>query len=189
MHDLLCNINLANVTINYYSRRIYLMRKSLLFITFISILFLQQTALGLTLHSPAFTVGGRIPVFFTCDGNDVPPPLVWDDVPLGTQSFVIIVDDPDAPNGVWTHWIAYNIPGSARGTDQSSMQMGVNSWGRAGYNGPCPPGHTEHRYSFRIYALDTLLPSASPNKDQILAMMQGHILAEGELMGKYLRVR
>ncbi|MBC7259110.1 MAG: YbhB/YbcL family Raf kinase inhibitor-like protein [Chloroflexi bacterium] len=150
----------------------------------------------LTLTSPAFPAGGEIPRKYTCDGENVSPPLEWGAPPQGTQSLVLIMDDPDAPAGVWDHWLLYNLPADARGLPEGiapdaarpdGSRHGANSWGRLGYGGPCPPSGT-HRYFFRLYALDTTLNlAAGANKAQVLAAMAGHVLAQGELMGTYRR--
>jgi Raf kinase inhibitor-like YbhB/YbcL family protein len=149
-------------------------------------------SLGLT--SPAFQQGSPIPVAYSCRGRDVSPALNWGESPAGTKSLALIMDDPDAPMGTWVHWVIYNIPASARGLPEAvpagpqlkdgSLQ-GKNSGGQNGYNGPCPPSGT-HRYFFKLYALDTALSlSSGANKDQLLKAMQGHILAQAELMGTF----
>ncbi len=145
------------------------------------------------LMSHAFAEGQAIPRQYTCDGEDISPELSWRNVPEGTQSFVLIVDDPDAPNGTWDHWLLYNIPSDIRGLAEAikklpaGTQVGKNSWGRTDYGGPCPPDR-EHRYVFKLYALDTVLklPDGA-DKKQIETMMMGHILAETSLMGRYDR--
>ena len=142
------------------------------------------------LTSTAFIHNGQIPSEFTCDGADLSPPLSISDVPANAKSFVLIMDDPDAPVGTWDHWIVFNIPSSAKeipkGTEPNGAD-GRNSWGRSGYGGPCPPSGT-HRYFFKLYALDTMLnlPEGSAKKD-IEKAMQGHIVAKTELMGTYKR--
>jgi hypothetical protein len=156
-----------------------------------------EPALPFELISTAFEQGGPIPDKYTCDGEDVSPSLAWGDPPAGTQSLALIMDDPDAPGGTFDHWILFNISPELRelpeaipvGMNSGGMTAinGVNSFGRSSYDGPCPPFGT-HRYFFKLYALDTTLnldPSAT--KDQVLAAMQGHILAEAELMGIYIR--
>ena len=134
-----------------------------------------------------------IPVRYSCDGEDVSPPLDWSDPPAGTQSFALIMDDPDAPGGTWDHWILFNIPAEVRNLPEAGSAgeigaiSGKNSWGRSDYGGPCPPGGT-HRYFFKLYALDTTLSlDESAGKEQVLAAMEGHILGEAELMGTYSR--
>jgi hypothetical protein len=152
--------------------------------------------MSLSITSTAFKQGERIPSKYTCDGSDVSPGLEWSDVPGGTRSFTIIADDPDAPVGIWIHWVLYNVPGETRTLPEAvppdanlpdGSRQGKNSWGRPGYGGPCPPGGT-HRYFFSLYALDTVLELPSGvSKDDLLKAMKGHILAEAELMGVYSR--
>lgn len=148
------------------------------------------------LTSSAFAQGATIPVKYTCDGDDVSPPLAWVDPPPGTQSLALINDDPDAPAGTWDHWILYNLPAGARSLPEAvsseaeladGSRSGQNSWRRLGYGGPCPPGGT-HRYFFKLYALDTALDLApGANKKQLLQAMEGHVLGQAELMGVYKR--
>ncbi|MEW5768638.1 MAG: YbhB/YbcL family Raf kinase inhibitor-like protein [bacterium] len=148
------------------------------------------------LTSSAFVTGKPIPRKYTCDGEDISPPLQWSDPPQGTQSFALISDDPDAPMGTWVHWVLYNLPANRRTLPENitsdaelpdGSRHGKNSWRRLGYGGPCPPGGT-HRYFFKFYALDTVLNLASgASKDQLLQAMKGHILAQTELMGAYTR--
>ena len=144
------------------------------------------------LTSSAFAQGESIPVKYTCDGQDISPPLSWSDPPEGTQSFILISDDPDAPVGTWDHWVIFNLPAETRelpeqATLPGGTQDGQNSWGRTGYGGPCPSGGT-HRYFFKLYALDTMLDlAAGANKKQLLQAMEGHILAQAEVMGTYSR--
>lgn len=146
--------------------------------------------------SPVFQEGGEIPFDHTCDGANVSPPLQWTDVPQGTQSFALIADDPDAPVGDWVHWVFYDLPPETSKLPfavpniekiPSGGTQGQTDFGTIGYGGPCPP-HGEHRYFFKIYALDTMLhlkPGAT--KKELLQAMQGHVLAEGQLMGTYQR--
>lgn len=145
--------------------------------------------MSLELTSNAFTNGQSIPAKYSCTGRNISPALTWTEPPVGTQSFALIVDDPDAPTGTWVHWVLFNIPAEARSlqenTDTGAMSFGKNSWGDLGYGGPCPPSGT-HRYYFKLYAIDStinLLPGAT--KEQVLQEMQGHILAQGELMGTF----
>ena len=150
----------------------------------------------LTLSSPAFAHGADIPSQFTCDGLDTPPPLAWSGVPDQAASLALIVDDPDAPDPAapkttWVHWVLYNLPpGSAAlhaGELPSGAQQGLNDWKQAGYRGPCPPVG-RHRYYFKLYALDIQLPAVKrATKAQIEAAMQGHILTEAQLLGRYRR--
>jgi Raf kinase inhibitor-like YbhB/YbcL family protein len=148
------------------------------------------------LTSTVFKQGESIPERYTCDGEDVSPALQWTDPPAGTQSLALILDDPDAPGGTWVHWVLFNLPPAARGlpegvTDAAEQpdgaRHGENSWGQAGYGGPCPPGGT-HRYYFKLYALDQVLELAPlASKAELEAAMQGHVLGQAELMGTYSR--
>ncbi|MBA7691192.1 hypothetical protein ES703_99733 [subsurface metagenome] len=151
----------------------------------------------LTVSSSAFQEGDVIPTEYTCEGQDVSPPLAWDEPPAGTQSLVLIVDDPDAPVGVFTHWVLFNIPSNSRDLPEalptqaqlpSEAQQGKNDFGRLGYGGPCPPPGRPHRYQFTVYALDQPLElTAGASKKQVLDAIQGHILAQGQLTGAYQR--
>jgi Raf kinase inhibitor-like YbhB/YbcL family protein len=155
-------------------------------------------AMILTLTSSAFNAGGAIPALHTCDGNDVSPPLSWTGVPPNAKSLALIVDDPDAPDPAspqrtWVHWVLYNIPPDAGGLPQGAQPLppgareGTNDWKRAGYGGPCPP-IGRHRYFFKLYALDVVLPDlGKPTKTQLEHAMQGHVLAHTELVGTYQR--
>jgi hypothetical protein len=148
------------------------------------------------IKSPAFEEGGMIPRQYTCDGKDISPPLTWSAVPAGTKSLALICDDPDAPMGTWVHWVIFNIPGDIKALPENmpsqkklgmEAQQGTNDFRKIGYGGPCPPGGT-HRYYFKLYALDTeinLEPGIT--KAQLLKTMEGHIVAEGQLMGRYKR--
>ncbi|MGC8830205.1 MAG: YbhB/YbcL family Raf kinase inhibitor-like protein [Verrucomicrobiia bacterium] len=149
------------------------------------------------LKSSAFANGQPIPVKYTGQGKDISPPLEWSDAPAGTKSFAIISDDPDAPVGVWVHWVIYDIPANVTKLDENvptketlptGAKQGINDFGNVGYGGPMPPPGKPHRYFFKLYALDTVLnlkPRAS--KQELLRAMQGHILAQAELMGTYQR--
>jgi Raf kinase inhibitor-like YbhB/YbcL family protein len=145
----------------------------------------------LTLTSPAFADGGNIPRARTCDGQNDSPELQWSGAPANTASYALIVDDPDAPAGTFTHWVLFDIPAAQTALPQGETgigQPGQNGAGRPGYTGPCPPSGT-HRYFFRLYALDlpTLGLSAGASRDQVVSAMNGHILAQGQLMGRYAR--
>ena len=145
--------------------------------------------MSLTLTSDAFANGQSIPAKYSCVGKNISPALAWNEPPAGTQSFALIVDDPDAPAGTWIHWVLFNIPVSTlslqESMDTSAMSAGRNSSGNMSYDGPCPPSGT-HRYFFKLYALDsTLSLSPGATKEQLLAAMKGHILAQGELMGTF----
>jgi Raf kinase inhibitor-like YbhB/YbcL family protein len=136
--------------------------------------------------SPAFGEGEKIPVDYTCDGFDVNPQLNISDVPDDTVSLALIVEDPDAPLGVWDHWVVYNIPPAGGiGKNSTPGTEGMNSFGRKRYGGPCPPLGT-HRYVFSIYALDAQLALGdAAGKKEVLEAMIGHILAKGQLTGVY----
>ena len=148
------------------------------------------------LTSTAFANGDPIPMKYTCDDQDISPPLQWKDPPEGTRSFALICDDPDAPGGTWVHWVLYNLPGSTLSLPEAvpsdadlrdGGRHGQNSWGRSDYGGPCPPGGT-HRYFFKLYALDTELElDAGASKEELLRIMEGHVLASTETMGVYSR--
>lgn len=140
------------------------------------------------LSSAAFKDGQVIPAEHTCDGADRIPPLDIADVPENAKSLALIVDDPDAPMGVWDHWVVWNIPASTkRIAAQPSGVAGKNSWGKLSYGGPCPPSGT-HRYFFKLYALDALLDlPAGSNKQSLIAAMKGHLIAEATLLGTYRR--
>ena len=140
--------------------------------------------------SSAFQQGGNIPPEFTCDSGDTSPPLQIADVPSGAKSLVLIVDDPDAPSGLFTHWIVWNIPPQTNSIAEGSAPKGVhgtNDFGKSGYGGPCPPSGT-HRYYFKIFALDRELDLPPGTKrSQLDAALKGHVVAQGELMGRYAR--
>ena len=158
----------------------------------------KETTVPLTLTSSAFEHLGGIPKRHTCDGEDVSPPLAWSGVPAGTRSFALIVDDPDAPDPaapkmVWVHWVLYNLPPTALelpeavapGALPAGTRQGKNDWKRTGYGGPCPP-IGRHRYFFKLYALDAMLPDLKePTKAQLEQAMKGHIVGEGQLLGTY----
>lgn len=158
----------------------------------------QKGGRMMKITSSAFKEGQMIPSRYTCDGQDISPPLEWDQVPDGTKSFALICDDPDAPRGTWVHWVVYDIPPGVKNLPEnvrpdrepgSGIRQGKNDWPKIGYGGPCPPSGI-HRYYFKLYALDTMLnlkPGAT--KEQLLQAMKGHILGEAQLMGKYQRKR
>lgn len=141
--------------------------------------------------SPAFTEGGTIPKKFTCDGSDVSPQLDWTGVPQGTKSLALIADDPDAPMGTWVHWVLFDLPADLTGLPEGVSGVGTpgkNDFRKLTYGGPCPPKGAPHRYYFKLYALDTTLNlKEGATKADIEKAMQGHILAQGQLMGKYGR--
>ncbi len=150
------------------------------------------------LRSQAFENGGEIPVKYTCEGQDISPPLEWDGVPKGTKSLALIVDDPDAPDPArpqmtWVHWILFNIPpdmdhlpeGVSPSQLPDSVGLGLNDWKKTGYGGPCPP-IGRHRYFFKLYALDTMLNDLHlPTKAQLEQAMTGHVLDKAVLIGTY----
>jgi Raf kinase inhibitor-like YbhB/YbcL family protein len=152
---------------------------------------------SLELTSAAFSAGGTIPKRYTCDDADVSPPFAWRDAPAGTQSFALIADDPDAPVGTWVHWVIFDLPGDARGLTEgiakqpelpNGARQGTNDFRKIGYGGPCPPPGKPHRYFFKLYALDAKLSlKAGATKAEVEKAMQGHILAQGEWMGRYSR--
>lgn len=146
--------------------------------------------------SSAFEDGGLMPTKYTCDGVDVSPPLQWEAVPEGTKSIAVMCDDPDAPIGTFVHWVIFGLPADTKELTENiptektlpnGAKQGTNGFRRIGYRGPCPPSGT-HRYFFKIYALDTEpdLPAGAGKRD-LLRAMEGHILAEGQLIGKYKR--
>ncbi len=145
----------------------------------------------LKITSPAFAHNSTIPAAFTCDGADSTPPLAIGGVPAKAKSLALIMDDPDAPVGTWVHWVAWNITPQITEIRENSVPAGAvqgrNSWGRNNYGGPCPPSGT-HRYFFKFYALDTTLSlTSAATKAEMIKAMEGHILAQGELIGLYKR--
>lgn len=158
----------------------------------------EGASMEMVITSPAFTDGGAIPRHYTCQGEDVSPPLAWSGVPDGARSLVLIVDDPDAPDPArpkmtWVHWVLYDLPPSAIGLGEnvapselpSGTRQGVNDWKRPGYGGPCPPVG-RHRYFFKLYALDTALGDLDhPTKADVERAMHGNVLTEAVLMGTY----
>jgi Raf kinase inhibitor-like YbhB/YbcL family protein len=149
------------------------------------------------IESRAFKQGATIANRYTCQGENISPPLSWTDPPSGARSFVLIVEDPDAPAGTWTHWVVYNLPARARSLDENTPKQdelpigalqGMTSFGSVGYGGPCPPPGKAHRYFFRLYALDTVLDlKAGATKAGVLAALKGHILSEAQLMARFKR--
>jgi Raf kinase inhibitor-like YbhB/YbcL family protein len=153
--------------------------------------------MSLKLTTNAFSPGGTIPKKFTCDGPDVSPPLSWSELPAGTHSFALIMDDPDAPVGTWVHWVLYDLPATARELAEdipkrdelpNGARQGRNDFRRTGYGGPCPPPGPAHRYFFKLYALDAKVNlKAGATKADVEKAMKGHIRAQAELMGRYQR--
>jgi Raf kinase inhibitor-like YbhB/YbcL family protein len=156
----------------------------------------HKTLKAMKINSPSFPQGGMIPEKFTCDGENVSPALDWSEIPAGTKSFALICDDPDAPSGMWVHWVVYNIPHSITLFDEHFVYMnrivkdilaGTNDFRRQEYGGPCPPSGT-HRYYFKIYALDCILKEKEGlTKSQLEKAMEGHVIGKGEMMGRYAR--
>lgn len=154
--------------------------------------------MSLALSSTAFVPNGAIPSRYTCEGDDVSPPLAWSGAPAGTRSLALVVDDPDAPDPAaprttWVHWVLYDIDAGAQSLPEAvasdalppKTREGLNDWRRTGYGGPCPPVG-RHRYFFKLYALDTELPDLHhPNNAALEAAMNGHILARAQLVGTY----
>jgi len=158
----------------------------------------EADIMEMTVESTAFGEGEFIPSKYTCDGENVSPPLSWSEPPESTRSLVLISDDPDAPMGTWVHWVVYNIPPDVRGFPErmpsspvlpDGTLQGKTDFGTTGYGGPCPPSGI-HRYFFKVYALDTVLDlKEGATKKQVVRAMEGHVIAQGRLMGKYKRRR
>ncbi len=156
-----------------------------------------EAKMEFTISSPSFTEGGSISKKFTCEGEDVSPQLTWSNSPKGTVTFALLVDDPDAPVGNWSHWAIWNIPGESQGLSEAVPKdphlangsvQGTNDFRRIGYNGPCPPAGKPHRYYFRVFALDRKLNvESTAGKRELEAAMKGHILSQAEWMGRYQR--
>ncbi len=151
----------------------------------------QSTSTTMRVRSPAFAHEEVMPSKYTCDGEDMSPPLAIEDVPEGTVSLALIMDDPDAPNATWDHWVVFNIPPDQTRIgegEEPEGDAGLNSWGRRGFGGPCPP-NGEHRYLFRVYALDTMLElPEGASKPEVLRAVEGHVLESATLMGRYARI-
>ena len=149
--------------------------------------------MSLQLTSDAFTNGQSIPAKYTCIGKNLSPALAWNEPPASTQSFALIVDDPDAPVGVFTHWVLFDITADRLSLAEGASAIGVsgkNDFGRAGYGGPCPPrGHGPHRYYFTLYALDvaSLKLRAGASRREVETALRGHVLAQAQYMGRYER--
>jgi Raf kinase inhibitor-like YbhB/YbcL family protein len=154
----------------------------------------KETA-TMTLSSSAFAEGQAIPYQYTCHGQDISPPLQWSGAPAQTKSIALTVEDPDAPSGVFTHWVIFNVPATTSGFPENvsktatlpdGSRQGKNSFGNTGYNGPCPPGGKMHHYHFKVYALDTSLQlDPGADKPDLLNAINGHVLAQGQLTGTY----
>ena len=154
-------------------------------------------SLTVTVTSTSFQSGGEIARKFTCDGEDLSPQISWNGAPAGTQAFVLIADDPDAPAGTWTHWVVYDVPASSTSLNEGlpkleqlpdGSKQGRNDFRKVGYNGPCPPAGKPHRYFFKVYALNRKLNiKAGAARSEVEKAMSGHVQAEGEYMGTYQR--
>lgn len=173
------------------------LRIVLLAVLLVCIVFGGGDVMALSIKSSAFSDGGIMDAKYTCKGKDVSPPLSWEDAPLGTKSFALICDDPDAPFMTWVHWVIYDIPMDVIGlpeavpkdeTLSNGAKQGRNDFRRIGYGGPCPPPGGPHRYFFKLYALDTVL-NLEPGltKKALLDEMEGHILGEAQIVGRFKR--
>lgn len=161
-----------------------------------------DTTMNFTLSSPAFAHLGAIPTAYTCEGRNLSPPLTWSNLPAGTRSLVLIIDDPDAPDPAapkitWVHWLLYNIPASQQNLEEGAgsralpegVREGVGSGRKRGYAGPCPPIGS-HRYFHKLYALDTVLPElASPDRKRLESAMNGHVIGQAVLIGTYRKTK
>ncbi len=158
---------------------------------------LKEGGMTIAILSPDFKEGERIPTKYTCEGQDVSPPLTWSQIPPEAKTLALIVDDPDAPIGVFTHWVIFNLPPDSQGLPEavatekqlsSGALQGKNDFGKIGYGGPCPPPGSPHRYQFTLYALDGRLDlAAGVAKKQVLEAIKGHVVAQGQLTGIYQR--
>lgn len=171
------------------------MKKFSLFLFFVLGLFNSAIfAATFTLESPAFQLNTLIPVQYTCDGSDTSPPLSWRNVPANTKSLALVVEDPDAPSGTWTHWILFNIPPTVTKLDAGSpvpsgAATGKNSWGTLGYRGPCP-SFGAHSYVFKLYALDNILELGDGTTNSIISdAMTSHVLDSATLVGLYQKIQ
>ena len=193
-----------------YANSTYITRQVALWLTLLSLMALLLVACGpeapvapkevemaLYVSSTAFQEGESIPAQYSCQGQDISPPLAWSEPPSGTRSFALIVYDPDAPVGVFTHWVLFNLPADSRELPEAvptkpqlanGASQGKNDFDKIGYRGPCPPPGSPHRYRFTLYALDQALDLKSgATRKQVLEVMSGHVLAQGQLTGTYQR--
>ena len=175
-----------------------LLMLAILMMSSISLSLASNGTNSMEMTSSVFTHNGKIPTQYTCEGKDLSPSLSWYNVPSNTKSLALIVDDPDAPDPAapqmtWVHWVLYNLAPNSTGLDEnigsfglpSGTKKGTNNWGKTSYGGPCPP-IGEHRYFFKLYALDVVLPDLNnPPKAQLEKSMQGHIIEEVQMIGKY----
>ena len=168
---------------------------SLILFLLLCLVQLNSYAETFTLESPAFKMNTLIPDKYSCKGVDQSPPLVWHHIPPNTQSLVLIIEDPDAPSGVWTHWIVFNIPPTVKHLETGApipqgALSGKNSWGSLSYRGPCPPSMEIHRYLFKLYALDTVVNlGEGTTRDILLNTITGHVLGTAELDGLYQNLK
>jgi len=172
-------------------------RKTIIGLTVFTIVgFLSAGGAKLKITISAFQEGGMIPKQYTCDGQNISPPLAWESLPTNAETLALIADDPDAPGRTWVHWVVFDLPISVKNLAENvppqenipgGGKQGMNDFLKVGYGGPCPPSGT-HRYYFRVYALDKELRlDNKTTKDQLTKAMAGHVLAQGELMGRYRR--
>lgn len=155
----------------------------------------NESRKNMALHvtSTAFSEGQAIPEKYSCEGQDISPVIKWSGAPANTKSLALIVDDPDAPSGTFTHWVLYDLPATTTELSEGSSgggKEGVNGFRKTGYGGPCPPPDGAHRYFFHVYALDIdSLGKPGLSKQEVVAAMKGHVVAEGQLMGRYRRAK
>jgi Raf kinase inhibitor-like YbhB/YbcL family protein len=168
--------------------------KYLAMIGLISFLWIDNS-MALELVSNVIKQNEKIPSQYTCDGKNGSPPIAWKDIPAGTVSLVLIMDDPDAPGGIWDHWVIYNLPPTSSLLPEAAKQLpqgtllGKNSWQKQEYGGPCPPDR-EHRYVFKLYAIDTKLPNqAGMTKQEVENAIKGHVIGRAQLVAKYQRTK
>jgi hypothetical protein len=164
-------------------------------IIIMGLLFMFEGVAAMKLTSTAFKDGDYIPTKYTCDGANISPPIAWKEAPSSTKSFALIYDDPDAPSGTWDHWVLYNLPPETVSLPENATtlpqgtRVGLNSWPKAEYGGPCPPTGT-HRYIFHLYALDTMLDlPEGATSEALRKKMEKHILATATLTGRYQRTK
>jgi Raf kinase inhibitor-like YbhB/YbcL family protein len=146
----------------------------------------------LSVSSPVFSNGSAIPAKYTCDGDGKSPPLAWSNLPTGTQSLAVVVDDPDAPHGTFVHWVVFDVPPGTTALPEGALpagaEQGKNGKGKLGWTPPCPPSGTHH-YRFMVFALQSPLTLSQPTEEDLIRAMSGHILAQGEIVGTYQRGR